>query len=80
MGFSKKYLKWLLLPPALITLPLAALFLSQVIQLSLSGWLIVAGLMIGIYGASSLVFSRPMRQCARVFAQSSLSSALPQVR
>lgn len=65
MGFSKKYLQWLILPPALITLPLAGLFLSQVIQLSVSRWLLVAGLMIGIYGASAFVFWRPTRRCAR---------------
>lgn len=65
MGFSKTYLKWLFLPPALITLPLAALFLSQVIQLSFSGWFLIAGLMIGLYGASALVFSRPILRCSR---------------
>jgi len=67
LGFSKKYLNGLLRPPALITLPLAGLFLSQVVQLSLSGWLLIAGLMIGIYGASALVFSSPIRQYARNF-------------
>ncbi|HEX6177364.1 MAG TPA: methyl-accepting chemotaxis protein [Thermoanaerobaculia bacterium] len=34
MSFARRYIAWLLLPPALLTVPLAFLFLTRVVQLS----------------------------------------------
>ena len=44
MSFSRKYVLWLLLPPALVTGPLSFIFLSQVVRMSPTATLQVLGL------------------------------------
>lgn len=43
MSFTRRYLTWLIVPPVLISVPAALLFLSQVVQLSFTNtlWLLV---------------------------------------
>ncbi|HVT43072.1 MAG TPA: methyl-accepting chemotaxis protein [Thermoanaerobaculia bacterium] len=56
MAFSRKYALWLLVPPALLGLPLAILFLSQVLQLSAGRWSLLMLQLAAVYGAGSLLF------------------------
>ncbi len=49
MKFSTKYLLILLVPPALVSVPLAILFLSQVEQFSAREWGIVIGTLLATY-------------------------------
>src|SRR6266851_1845678 len=60
MSFSRRYLTWLLLPPALFTL-LAFGFLSQVIQLTLRTGVVVGLLLALLYGGVALGFVWLMR-------------------
>lgn len=57
MTFTRRYLTRLLVPPAVITLPLAFLFLSQVIQLTQRTGLIVALLLLGLYLGGGIIFA-----------------------
>lgn len=60
MSFSRRYLIWLLLPPAASTL-LAFGFLSQVVQLTLRTGALVGILLAVLYGAVSLSFAGLLR-------------------
>ena len=60
MSFSKKYLLYILLPPALLSVPLAALFLSQVEQFTAREWGIVAGVFNLTYLSGILLYTRAM--------------------
>ena len=53
MTFSRRYITALVGPPALVTLPLAFLFISQVIQLSLGPALAVIALLLALAGATA---------------------------
>ncbi|HVR42345.1 MAG TPA: methyl-accepting chemotaxis protein [Thermoanaerobaculia bacterium] len=46
MNFSKRYLLWLLVPPAVIAFPLALLFISQLLRLDGSEWTRVVSLLL----------------------------------
>ena len=45
MSFSRKYITWLLLPPAIVLGPLAFLFLTQTVRMSLA----TAGSILGLF-------------------------------
>jgi len=53
MTFSRRYITALVGPPALVTLPLAFLFISQVIQLSVGPALAVIALLLALAGATA---------------------------
>lgn len=57
MTFSQKYLLTLLGPPALFSLPLGFLFLSQVEQLEARAWVSLTVLMVAIYGGGMMLFT-----------------------
>ena len=65
MTFSKKFLLTLLLPPALFSLPLAFLFLSQVEQLERRGWISLIAMMVAIYGGGMLLFASRLHPSLR---------------
>ena len=55
MPFKSRYALWLLVPPAAVSLPVAFLFLSQVVQLGAGSAALLALLFIIVYGAAALV-------------------------
>jgi methyl-accepting chemotaxis protein len=55
MSFSRRYVTTLVAPPAVVSLPLAFLFLSQVVQLSLARGAAIAVLLLAI--AASIAFA-----------------------
>ena len=57
-NFSARYLLWLLLPPAAISIPLSFLFLDQIIRLSGVGSATIILLLIAIYAVVALVYLR----------------------
>jgi methyl-accepting chemotaxis protein len=61
MSFTRRYLQWLLFPPVLISLPPALLFLSQVIQLSISGAIWLALMLIVNYAIGCVLFARAVK-------------------
>jgi methyl-accepting chemotaxis protein len=56
MSFTRRYLFWLLVPPAAISVPPALLFLSQVVQLSFSQSLILILLLAATYAIGCAAF------------------------
>jgi methyl-accepting chemotaxis protein len=52
MSFRNRYLLWLIVPPALVTLPLAFVFLSQVVHFSLGSGAAVFAMLVVLYGAA----------------------------
>lgn len=68
MSFSRRYLTWLLLPPAILTL-LAFGFLSQVIQLTLRTGVVVGVLLALLYGGVALGFAWLMRDALEAVEQ-----------
>jgi methyl-accepting chemotaxis protein len=56
MSFTRRYLRWLLLPPIVISIPPALLFLSQVVQLSTMRALALAGLLVLTYAIGCALF------------------------
>ena len=61
MSFTNKYLLWLLVPPALISIPPALLFLLQVEQFSTSRALALLGLLVVTYLGGCVTFAMVMR-------------------
>ncbi|HEY0139944.1 MAG TPA: HAMP domain-containing methyl-accepting chemotaxis protein [Thermoanaerobaculia bacterium] len=61
MSFTNKYLLWLLVPPALISIPPALLFLMQVEQFSTSRALALLGLLVVTYLGGCVTFALSMR-------------------
>lgn len=57
MGFTRRYLSWLLLPPLVISIPPALLFLSQVVQLSAGRSLALAGMLGLMYAIGCIIFT-----------------------
>jgi methyl-accepting chemotaxis protein len=57
MTFTRRYLTWLLLPPLVISLPPALLFLSQVVQLSSTSTLLLAALLAATYVGGCVLFT-----------------------
>jgi len=64
MSFTRRYLAWLLLPPLLISIPPALLFLSQVVQLTWSSGLGLAAMLAVTYAIGCVVFSIAVRPYA----------------
>ena len=56
MPFSRKYLLWLIVPPALITLPPALAFLSQVVQVTTGVAVGLMAMLTVMYGAGCVLF------------------------
>ena len=54
MSFARRYLTSLVAPPAIVTLPLALLFITQVVQLSLGTTFVVVALLL-VLGAGAAV-------------------------
>jgi methyl-accepting chemotaxis protein len=65
MRLHRQLAFWLTLPPALIGLTVALLFLSQVLQGSQTNLSAVAALMVTIYGAGGVIFFRRMSSAGR---------------
>jgi len=61
MSFTRRYLQWLLIPPVLISLPPALLFLSQVVQLSFAGTIWLALMLTVNYAIGCLLFTRAVK-------------------
>lgn len=64
MSFTRRYLLWLLIPPVFISIPPALLFLSQVVQLTATSALGLAGLLAVTYAGGCLIFTTAVRQHA----------------
>lgn len=65
MTFARRYLIWLLAPPAAVTLPLAFLFLLQVVQFSMSGGLLCAALLGTFYAGAALALAAGVAPAAQ---------------
>jgi methyl-accepting chemotaxis protein len=65
MFFTRRYLAWLLLPPLVISLPPALLFLSQVVQLGWRGGLALALMLAVSYAIGCVVFTLAVRPYAQ---------------
>jgi methyl-accepting chemotaxis protein len=61
LTFTRRYLLWLLVPPALVTLPLAFLFITQVVQLSLASGGLLLLMLAAVYIVGAIAFSTGMR-------------------
>jgi methyl-accepting chemotaxis protein len=55
--FTRRYVAWLTLPPALVTIPLAFLFISQVVRLTAADATIILVLLAAIYAIAALVYA-----------------------
>ena len=62
MSFTRRYLLWLLVPPAVVTIPPALGFLLQVVQLPRGGTAAaLIGLLAALYVVGAIVFERAVR-------------------
>ncbi len=61
MSFTSKYLAWLLVPPLVISIPPALLFISQVVQMSWARALGMLGLLALMYGLGCILFVMGVR-------------------
>ncbi len=64
MSFTRRYLAWLLLPPLVISIPPALLFLSQVVQLTWTSGLALAAMLAVTYAIGCVVFAMSIRPYA----------------
>ena len=58
MSFARRYIAWLLIPPALVTLPLAFLFLTRVVQLAPAELGGVSALLAAAWLGAAIAYSR----------------------
>ncbi|HEX8255125.1 MAG TPA: methyl-accepting chemotaxis protein [Thermoanaerobaculia bacterium] len=65
MSFTRRYLLWLLVPPAVISIPPALLFLSQVVQLSTRGAIGLTLMLAVMYGLGCALFTFAVAPHAR---------------
>src|SRR5207245_2160015 len=65
VSFSARYLLWLLVPPAAISIPLSFLFIGQVVRLSGVGAATVVLLLMAIYAVVALLYVRALLPRAR---------------
>ena len=65
MSFTRRYLAWLLVPPLVISIPPALLFLTQVVQLGAGRGLAVFGLLAVMYGVGCVLFAMAVKPYAR---------------
>jgi methyl-accepting chemotaxis protein len=61
MSFTRRYLLWLLVPPAIVTVPPALGFLLQVVQMSRVASITLFGLIVALYAVGAVVFDRVVR-------------------
>ena len=54
--FTRRYVAWLTIPPAIINIPLAFLFTSQVLRLTFSDATIVLALLAALYAVTALIY------------------------
>jgi methyl-accepting chemotaxis protein len=64
VNFARRYLAWLTIPPALISLPLAFLFLAQVVQLTVARGFALALLLLLLFVATALALNVIVAPCA----------------
>jgi methyl-accepting chemotaxis protein len=64
VNFSRRYLAWLTIPPALVALPLAFFFLAQVTELTLAGGAELALLLLLLFVATALALNAVVAPCA----------------
>ena len=57
MSFSRKYIIWLLVPPAVVIGPLSYVFLSQVVRMSLGAAEAIVGLFIVFFAANAAIIA-----------------------
>ena len=69
MSFTRRYLAWLLVPPLVISIPPALLFLSQVVQLTWVSGLGLAAMLALMYAIGCLVFTLGIRPYADAVEQ-----------
>ena len=62
MTFTRRYITWLLAPPAVFTLPLAFGFVSQVVQLNVQTGATLIGLLLLLYAGVGFAFAVQMRE------------------
>ncbi|MBV9497141.1 MAG: methyl-accepting chemotaxis protein [Acidobacteria bacterium] len=60
MSFTRRYLLWLIVPPSAVTIPLAFLFLSRLVSLTLGTAAIVLLLLLALSGAVALAYMRTL--------------------
>ena len=65
MTFTRRYLSWLLVPPLIISLPPALLFLTQVVQLTFATGLALLGMLAVTYAIGCVVFAVSVKPYAR---------------
>ncbi len=65
LSFTHRYLLWLVIPPALVTIPLAFLFLEQVISLRLATAIDILLLLILMYAVAALVYGHVLSPALR---------------
>jgi methyl-accepting chemotaxis protein len=82
--FSNRYLLTLVVPPAAVTLPLALLFLSQVLQLTVGTAAILIALLIALHAAEAATFRAALASALEPLETSvssdTLSAALTRTR
>ena len=64
MTFTRRYMFWLLVPPIIVMVPVGVLFLSQVVQLSLTETFSLAAILVGFYALGSGLFYAAAREHA----------------
>ena len=69
MAFTRRYLLWLVIPPAVVTIPLAFLFIAQVITLTPLAALDVALLLILLYVVAGLIYMQVLSPYTRRIEQ-----------
>lgn len=65
MSFTRRYLLWLLVPPAVVSVPPALLFITQVVQLGISRGLLMVVLLALMYAGGCVLFSLNVAPLAR---------------
>ncbi|HET7436994.1 MAG TPA: methyl-accepting chemotaxis protein, partial [Thermoanaerobaculia bacterium] len=65
MSFTRRYLLWLLVPPALVSVPPALLFVTQVVQLSVANALLLFALLGLMYAGGCVLFALNVRPLAK---------------
>jgi methyl-accepting chemotaxis protein len=63
--FTRRYLAWLLLPPLVVSVVPALLFLAQTVQLSTASIVMLFGLLVVMYGGGCVLFTAGIRPYAR---------------
>lgn len=65
MSFTRRYLAWKLLPPLVVSVVPALLFLAQTVQLSTGSIAALFGLLVVMYGGGCVVFARAVGPYAK---------------